>query len=249
MPLERGALYAFHGPSVAGSTAVVVLTASTWNMRMSSFGVAMVRPRPSALEAPHSVALGQDGSAVASAVASLNAPPHPESGIGALIRALAASELAQLEDRLCSFLLLPQLIAGSVFRPALPGDPAAYPVWGDVYTAEPPFEGERKRYVVVSPNAWNAASPYVSVVRTTSQEKVAHVSFPLILDDKTRAACGDLDVRNRGQVLLARRDRPTPSTTRFKDMGAIARGIAVTFRLGHALERAGVTPPEGSTYS
>lgn len=225
---------------------MVVLTAPSWNAVMSSVGVAMVRPEPSQLEAPHSISLGKSGYAVGSAIVSLKTQPSVE--VGPLVRLLDASELSQLEDRVCAFLQLSPLVAKHVLRPAIPGDPATYPLWGEIYRAGPEINGERKRYVVVSPNQWNVAAPYVTVVRLTSQLKVNHVAFPEILGGQSRAACGDLTSRSRGKILLAPRDRPPVKGVRWTDMSAIGRGIAVTFRLGHALERAGVTAPNASTY-
>lgn len=225
---------------------MVVLTAPSWNAVMSSVGVAMVRPEPSRLEAPHSVHLGQNGYAVGSAIVSLKSQPSID--VGPLIRALEASELSLLEDRMCAFLRLPSLVGGHVQRPVIPGDPTTYPLWGEIYRAEPVIDGERKRYVVVSPNSWNVVAPYVTVARLTSQVKVDHLAFPEVLGGESRAACGDLTSRSRGTILLPARDRPPQKQVRWTDMSAIGRGIAVTFRLGHALERAGVTPPNGSAY-
>lgn len=237
MPLMCGALYALQRHGRAGSRAVAIITTNSWNASMSQVGGVVVRESPSLLESPHAVPLTGGSHAIASAVASLDAPPLPTCVIGELIRPLASAELAQIEDRVASFLDLPRILAGRPLRPELPGDPTRYPVWGDAYRAGPLIDNERKRYVIVSPNRWNASAPYVTVVRTTSRDKADVEAFPLIEQGSARASCGDLSVRGIGEILLATRDRPSPRTLSYADMVAIAKGIVRTHSLEDAVSR------------
>lgn len=237
MPLLRGAAYALAPSSAARSHAVVVLTTNTWNAAMTQVGAVVIRRDVDEFEIPHAVELAGIGNAIGCAVVSLDAPPQPSSVIAQLIRPLSSEELSAVEDRVCAFLDLPRLHTGRPVRPQLPGDPTTYPVWGDVYRAGPPIDGERRRYVIVSPNRWNCVAPYFTVVRTTSRDKANADAFPLIQRDTARASCGDASLRGRGEILLAPRDRPTPQTLTYADMTAIARGIAFTHGLDAAVAR------------
>jgi hypothetical protein len=78
--------------------------------------------------------------------------------MGATVRALPAAELAAVEDRLCWFLLMDQLLSATprAQRPA--AAPTAYPMWAEIYYAGALIAGATKWFVVVRPNRWNAAS-------------------------------------------------------------------------------------------
>lgn len=230
-------MYALRRTGASRSHAVLILTSPEWNATMSQVGGVVVRQHVAALEEPHCVGLAGGDIAVCCAVVSLLAPSLEESPIGEAIRDLGPEELEQVEDRVAMFLRLPQLAAGRPLRPELPGDPARYPLWGDVYYAEPLIDDERKRYVIMSPNAWNAVAPYVSLVRTTSRDKANVAAFPLIEGGAARAACGDLSVRRHGEIIIDPRSRPTPRTVSFGDMSVIARGIARTHLLEGAISR------------
>ncbi len=237
MPLLRGAAYALLPSSAVRSHAVVVLTTNAWNSTMTQVGAVVVRREVDEFEIPHVTELASLGRAVGCAVVSIDAPPQPSSVIGPLVRMLSPDELSGLEERVCAFLDLPRLRAGRPIRPELPGDATTYPVWGDVYRAGPPIDGERKRYVIVSPNRWNCIAPYFTVVRTTSRDKANLDAFPLIQRDTARASSGDLSLRGKAEILLAPRDRPTPRTLTYADMAAIAKGIVFTHGLEAALAR------------
>lgn len=237
MPVLRGALYALVPSSAARSHAVVVLTTNTWNAAMSQVGAVVVRREVDDFETPHAIELAGVGRAIGCAIVSLDAPAQPSSVIGPLLRMLSPDELNALEERVCAFLDLPLLTAGRPVRPELPGDPTTYPAWGEVYRAGPPIDGERKRYVVVSPNRWNCIAPYVTVVRTTSRDKTNIDAFPRMQGGSARASCGDLSVRARGEILLMPRDRPTPRSLTYTDMAGIGRGIAFTHGLDGAIAR------------
>lgn len=232
----RGAVYALQRSGAAGSHAVAILTTNTWNSAMAQVGAVVIREMPATFEAPHAVEL-TGGHAIACAVVSLDAPPLSSSVVGELIRSLSPEELNEIEDRVCSFLDLPRLLAGRPVRPELPGDPTRYPVWGDIYRAGPVIDGERKRYAIVSPNRWNSVAPYVTVVRTTSRDKANVAAFPLIERGNARASCGDMSLRGTPEVLLDPRDRPAPRTLSHADMTAIGKGIVQTHGLEAAIIR------------
>jgi hypothetical protein len=115
--------------------------------------------------------------------------------------------------------------------PPTPPGPVTYPAWSQIYYG-PPYQGQNKRYVVVSHDLHNRTTGRPIVVRTTSQPKRDHPSFPAIEGGSARACCGDA-------VALAERDlrcrpgdhRPVPASLSLTDMVAIARGMAETHGL------------------
>ncbi len=246
MPVVRGVRYDRATPHDPDTLGFLVLTNDRWNAKMSQVGVVVIRARISAIEQPHAVPLSSGGFAVVPRLVSLTPSPDPTSAMGATVGALPAAELAAVEDRLCEFLLMDQLLSATprAQRPA--AAPSAYPMWGEIYYAGASIGGETKRFVVVSPNRWNAASGLATAVRTTSRFKGTLDEFPLITRGAARACCGDITTFQVGAFDLRRRHRPVPPTTALADMISIAKGVAVTHELGVALGRAGVTPPPDS---
>jgi len=220
------------------TTAAVILTNDRWNAAMARVAVLPVRSEILPGEERYAIAYGK-GFVTAARVLSVFAPPDPLSPLGPVVDGLEEDALAAIEDRLCEFLELPNLLGDppSVQRPA--GETSAYPLWGEIYRG-PVLGNERKRFVVVSPNEWNRISGMASGVRTTTQLKIDDIWFPRIVDGSTRAACGDGTTFTTGEWRLARRDRPTPFTTTIRDMVAIARGLADVYDLGSALTRLGI---------
>ncbi len=243
MPLLRGTVHEYAGAE-GGGVGLVIVTNDLWNSRMSQVGVALVRSDILPVEAPYAIRLSDGRLATAARVLSLRTPEAATAQmpcvIGPAQGALSADEVAQLEDALVRFLQLP-LLLGPAPRPRRPvGDASAYPNWGDLYYARERIEGERKRFIVVSPNEWNSASGLVSAVRTTSQQKGDVPQFPKIQGGKIHACCGDVASFVSGELLLRRQERPTPSTCTLAEMVAIARGIVITHGLGGAVQRAGL---------
>lgn len=234
MPVFRGTLHGFELPG-SETLGAVVISNDRWNAAMSQVAVVPLRSSIRPEERAH--AFPYRGGAISAArPLAVLAPPDPGSALGPPIASLSAGDLEQLDELLCRFLQLPTLLGG-VPAPARPiGNAGAYPVWGDVYRG-PALAGERKRFVVVSPNEWNLASGLAVGVRTTTQLKIDDVWFPAILDGKTRACCGDATTFPHAQWRLGRRDRPVPFTTTTRDMVAIARGLADVYDLGAALAR------------
>lgn len=234
MPVFRGTL---HGLDVPGTAALgaVVISNDRWNAAMSQ--VAVLPLLSSVPHAERSYTLKyRNGVVTAARPLAVIAPPDPASRLGPPIASLSKAELGALEELLCRFLQLPTLLGG-VPAPARPvGNASEYPVWGDIYRG-PVLAGERKRFVVVSPNEWNRSSGLAVGVRTTTRLKIDDLWFPVILDGATRACCGDATTLPHGQWRLGRRDRPTPFTTATRDMVAIARGLVDVYDLDTALGR------------
>jgi mRNA-degrading endonuclease toxin of MazEF toxin-antitoxin module len=238
VPVFRGTLHGFDVPGTAVLGAVVI-TNDRWNAAMSQVTVlpfaATARPGEQGYVVGY-----RSGVISAARPLAVIAPPDPRSALGPPIASLSAADLDPLEELLCRFLQLPALLAG-VPAPSRPiGEASTYPVWGDIYRG-PVLGGERKRFIVVSPNEWNRTSGLAVGVRTTTQLKIDDVWFPAILDGKSRACCGDATTFSHSQWRLSRRDRPAPFTTATKDMVAIARGLADLYELEAAVGRVAAT--------
>ena len=240
MPFVRGTIHELVGTS--GRIGLAILTNDRWNSTMSQLGGAIVRPDILPVEAAYSVQVADGRFATAARVVSLRTVSDTDSTspIGAAQTLLSADELLHLEDALARFLQLP-LLLGAISRHRRPvGNISSYPNWGESYYANTPIAQQRKRFVVVSPNEWNAATPFASGIRTTSQFKRDALQFPLIQGGLIRACCGDLATFGKNELSLGPRSRPTPATATLADMVAIARGLVITHALEGALGRAGV---------
>lgn len=209
---------------------------------MSSVGVVPIRSRVETFDQPFSVELPHGVSVVASRLVSTDERDPKLALLGPASGSLDAATLAAVEDKLRDFLQLPQLLQQSphVLRPL--GDASAYAVWGQIYLAGPRLDGERKRRIVVSPNAWNAVSEMATLVRTTTSFERFGPDFPKIQGGSVRACCGDLTTMPLQSVLLNPRERPVPSTATMTDMQSIARGLVVSHDLDASLRRVGVIP-------
>lgn len=234
MPVFRGTLHSLEIPGTTAFGAVVV-TNDRWNAAMSQVAVVPLISSVPPWERDYAHTY-RNGVVTAARLLAVLAPPDPASVLGPPIASLSPTELGPIEELLCHFLQLPTLL-GERPAPSRPaGDARAYPNWGDIYRG-PVLAGERKRFVVVSPNAWNRRSGLAVGVRTTTQLKIDDLWFPVIVDQATRACCGDATTFPHSQWRLERRDRPTPFTTTTRDMIAIARGLADVYDLGAALGR------------
>lgn len=245
MPLLRGTIHELVNAPVAepGAVGLAVFTNDRWNSAMSQVGAALVRPEILPVEAQYAVQLRDGRFATAARVVSLIAPlaaggaPSP---FGPAQGALTSAELAQLEDAFVRFLQLPLLLVPAP-RPRRPlGNPAEYPNWGDLHYGNELIEGERKRFIVVSPNEWNAATGLASALRTTSRFRADVAQFPRIQGGRVHACCGDLSTFGPGELLLRRGSRPTPATCTLPELIAIARGVVATHDLAAAVGRAGL---------
>lgn len=243
MPLLRGWVYA-PAQERPGTAGFVVITNDRWNQSMLQIGVLPVRTSIEPFDEPYSVPLTGDRAVIASRLgASDEGSDSPL--LGSVVTALSPTELATVEDRLCEFLQIPALLAPAPRIPPPLGEAGRYPVWGQIYLAGPPVQGERKRRVVVSPNAWNALSGMATFVRTTTSFDRHGPEFPPIQGGAVRACCGDAATFEHRRVLLAPRDRPVPQAVTMQDIVAIARGLVVTHELEAAVARAATGGPAG----
>lgn len=244
MPLLRGAIHELIDiPGASpGSRGLAVLTNNRWNAVMTAIGGAVVRPEILPFETSYSVRLRDGRFATAARVISVRAPdaapPGDPSPIGPSQGSLTDEELDALEDGLVCFLQIPMLLSASPATRRSLGDATTYPVWGELYRGREPIAGERKRFLVVSPNEWNQATQIASVVRTTAQTKADAAQFPPLHGGRARACCGDLSTFGPSELLMARRERPVPATCTLQEMTAVVRGIIVTHDLAGAARRA-----------
>lgn len=93
---------------------------------------------------------------------------------------------------------------------------------------------ERKRFIVISPNRWNAIGGYAAGVRTTTQFKGRPLQFPQVLrypkEPAAFACCGD--ATTFASNAFDQRERPPrPTQASLQDMVAIAKGLLVTHEL------------------
>lgn len=236
MPFLRGVIYAA-AQQLPGTEAFLVVTNDRWNQTMSQIGVLPVRRIVPEHDAPYSAPL-PDGSQI---LASRLVAPDVSSGASPLLGvargAVTDDVLAAVEDRLVLFLQLDRLVAPAPRIPRPVGDATRYPIWGDIYLAGPPVDGERKRRIVVSPNAWNAVSGLATLVRTTTAFKYDDVAFPQIQGGAARACCGDATTMVHGQIRLSERERPEPRAATMAEMTRLAKGLIATHELDRAIAR------------
>lgn len=115
--------------------------------------------------------------------------------------AIDPDALAAVEDAVAGLLLLPELIANPDFAPGSPdGD---YPRWGSIYYAEPPIEGQIKRWLVVSHNHFNAATGKAVCLRTTSNTSLKDMEAPYIELGLALAVCPDVVTKTHGRFDLS----------------------------------------------
>lgn len=239
MPVARGSIRAINTAD-ATTRAVLVITSDRWNARTNSVGVLPIRSEVESFEGSFSVELQNGLFAVAARIEAVVAPPHPQSRLGQVLAVATAAQLEECEDALLHYLQIPLLLGSATRFPPVLGQPT-YPLWGEIYYAEPPIDDERKRYVVVSPNTWNAASGLVSVVRTTSKTKWDSELFPPLQRGAAFACCGELTTILHGAIRYGTRaKRPDPMTTTRLDMNSIAHGFLAAHGSEGAVLRAGL---------
>lgn len=237
MPLARGTIRAIASddPRTKGA---LIITNDRWNSSLNWVGIVPIRESIEPYEAPYSAQLDNGLFATAGRIAAFVAPPHPGSRLGAVDAILSPPELARCEDALFQFLQIPLLLGPALRFPPVLGEPD-YPLWGEIYYAEPPINGELKRYIVVSPNLWNDRSGFATLVRTTSKVQYDSQMFPPIQGTAAHAVCGEATAVPQGMITFGRRvTRPTPLTTTRRDMVSIGRGFLVTHGLEPAARRA-----------
>lgn len=158
--------------------------------------------------------------------------------LGRALTVLDGSKMAEIEDALCDVLALDRLCRDIPEPPPTVSGRVDYTQWGEIYRAGDPIDGEYKRHVVVSVDAWNRESRTPILVRTASQTRWSGVEFPPIQNGSARACCAEARVM-ASKIKIDPKDRPSPHSLNRWDMAAIARGLTFTYELQYALERRG----------
>lgn len=234
MPAARGTIHRSRA-TAAGTQALLVLTNDVWNSTMSGLGVLPLRRDVPEAEAPHAVAVDE-----LYALASRPTQVGPADDIlGPAIAVADDGHLAGVEDALLSFLQIAEVVRPTPAPPRRPPPGrVTYPLWGEIYYLDPPIEGERKRFVVVSPSAWNAVSGLAGVVRMTTAAKYDRTFFPTVLGGRAQACPGELATVRSNRLRIRGDQRPSPSVLPLADMAAVLQGIVRTWGLEEALRRA-----------
>jgi len=219
--LQRGTIV-----QVDGLGRALVLTKTSWNLAMHGVGVVPAVPRAAAsptatidpwddqraFDPTHIVVVPQRAAQEIVAVATDTLLHSVERGL---------AELAQARRLLGTPPKLGRPPAGRV----------DYPRWGDIHYLNAAATTERKRYVVVSFDEWNAARKTALVVRLTSRQKQSDAQFPLVADGTSRACCGEVTAVPVAAIDQRARPRDTVNRLNLTDMVAIVRGITATHLL------------------
>jgi mRNA-degrading endonuclease toxin of MazEF toxin-antitoxin module len=224
---RRGVAYIVNGQS-QDSAGGMVVSSNHWNQESPNIGVIPLR-RHYDEEVPFPVVEGLQaacGSVVH--VASVRLTEE--------LFALNAVDLNAVERSLADVLVLPSICRPDPHRPGSPRDIAdEYPRWGRIYYAEPPLDGQTKRWLVVSHDYWNAGSGTALCVRTTSNDHHQSDVVPAIQRGLAYAVCPELQVKARARFdLISAAKLPQAS---LAEMRAVGIGLANVFRL---LEPAGL---------
>jgi len=211
-----------------------VLTNDLWNVVMNDVGVVPVgrapdrvlRMAPVVCEDPPLAAIAGHPIAI------------ERDRVGDEIATARPEGLAAVEDGLCHVLWLTELL-GPHPRAPVARTPAGCPRWSEIYYLHDiVVAGQRKRYVVVSDNAWNEVDGTAVVVRTTSSARRHGPEFPLIENGQAKAVCAELTTYTWDDFILDPRRRPPIRYLDLKDMQAIAGGLVQTHGLDGAVRRA-----------
>ena len=221
---HRGTIYRLQGGS-AHLFGVLVLSNNVWNRRMGTVGVVPVRAPVSADSVWEPIFSSAPAlQARVGYLASLSRERLLEARF-----VLAPDQLAPVEQGLTDLLALADLQRTPPETPSAPNGSVTYPKWSEIYYAGPVINGQRKRYIVVSRDHWNAAGGVAIGVRTTSQDKTWGAAFPRIESGAARACRGDATVFPMAGYDLE--GRLNPASLEVSDMVSVARGIADVFDL------------------
>lgn len=233
MPVARGTIHRSLA-TAAGTQALLVLTNDVWNSTMSGIGVLPLRGDVPAAEAPHAVAIDE-----LYALASRPTQVGPADDVlGPAIAVADDGQLSSVEDALLAFLQISEILGPMPAPRRPPPGRITYPLWGEIYYLDPPIQGQRKRFVTVSPNPWNAVSGLAGVVRLTTAIKYDRTFFPTVLGGRAQACPGELATVRSTRLRIRGDQRPTPSILPLADMAAVLRAIVQTWGLEEALRRA-----------
>lgn len=217
--IQRGVGY-----EIAGSRSdarAVVLTKTAWNERMSAVGLVPML-EPAEVDSPFRVYENPGFVYDVTKILSV-----PRERVGEARFAPADSILERIEQKLGELLELPRLMSEPPRAVRTPAGVIDYPRWGEVYyIAGQRFDGENKRYVVVSDDRWNQQKRTVLVIRLTSQPKFPSDEFPEVAG--YQACCGELSAVPAAAVNMTGRPATGATRLRLTDMAAVAHGIVNT---------------------
>jgi mRNA-degrading endonuclease toxin of MazEF toxin-antitoxin module len=240
VPIRRGVVYEL---LIEGSDTVglLVLTNDRWNdSRMKGVGVVPVRrsePGTSAHLHPVSLDSGR------LQVLSTRLLHLEKEALGQALTVLDGTQMAEVEDALCDVLALGRLCGEFPEPPPTVPGRVDYPQWGEIYYAGDLIDGEYKRHVVVSGDAWNRESRTPILVRTTTQTRWSGDVFPPIENGLALACCAEARVVPATRVRTGPNARPSPRSLNRWDMAAVAGGLVLAYELHRALARLGVEIP------
>lgn len=142
--------------------------------------------------------------------------------LGEELYSLSAVEQNQVDEALAGLLLIPQMCSPDPTRPGTPD--GNYPQWGRIYYAEPPLDGQTKRWLIVSHNVFNAYSGFAVCVRTTSKLSLQGPMTPAIQRGFALAVATDVMVKRLDRFdLRSSGDLPQAE---FSEMRNVAIGLA-----------------------
>lgn len=224
--IARGGVYELNRPG-SDPLVGVVLSNDSWTSRMRMCVFVPLVAKHDAVDQDTSLSLGRS----ARHWIPLNVPV---SRLGVPSEPLARADLQAVEDALCQMLDVTGLL-GSTPRLRRPVG-GSFPHRGEVFYVGERVEDEHKRYVVVSPDEWNALGTSVLMVRTTTSPKRPFSEFPVIQGGVAQACCGDLVAVAANQVAGA--DRPADNRLLTRDdLIAIVRGVVEVLDLDVAVKR------------
>jgi len=237
VPIRRGVVYELlaRGSDTVG---LLVLTNDRWNdSRMAGVGVVPVRRSEPGTPTHFRPVLLDSGRLQALSTRLLHVEKPT---LGQALTVLDGTQMGEVEDALCDVLALGRLCGEFPEPPHTVPGRVDYPQWAEIYYAGDLIDGEYKRHVVVSVDAWNRESRTPILVRTTSQTRWWGDAFPPIENGLARACCAEARVLPSIKVKTDPKSRPSPRSLNRWDMAAVARGLAFTFELQHALGRLGI---------
>jgi hypothetical protein len=145
-------------------------------------------------------------------------------------------EMHAVTATLTSLLVVKTLLDDHPEPPKSPVGSVTYPAWGEIYYG-PAYNGQQKRYVVVSHNQHNQITGRAIVVRTTSKPNRGRARssnsalFPVIEDGKAHACCPDVRTLPQRELKLLPANRPTPQALPMADMTVVARSLDLALAL------------------
>ncbi|MBV8528020.1 MAG: hypothetical protein JOZ75_06875 [Candidatus Dormibacteraeota bacterium] len=220
MVAYRGAIY---GAAPEDARYWLVLSTDDWNQVMSDVVAVPLDDTGVVGGVPSGCAIDVNGESLVAVAGGLQSISS-EQELGPRVAGVAVEDMREIERQISELLQLRSLCGPTPRAAPVVGHPNRYPRWSEIYLGprrgDPP---EKKRYVVVSDNVWNATMPRVLCIRTTSSRRRGGPGFPEIQRGAAKACCGNITSLRVGALNL--RDRPSPPSLGLHDMVTIAREV------------------------